>query len=280
MPITDYKVTDIERDAVRMEGKADPLNGTLAQNQAEFDEYPELVRDNLDGLCDYLATMSISYGSSAAAATANKGAMTGFVPLGAIIELSMTNGNTSANPTLSIDGVTHTITGMPTVAQVQANSTQIYRLVKTGATALTYTTVPDYIIEYGTRASGFKYKYYASGFGNIDGDTYTPTITSSVGTITSSSSACSWSKIGKRVFVDVRILINTAGTGTGYLKVTMPSTAIHTVGCGGVLNEGFSTFGYIDSATNGGILFIGKYDSTSTIANGNSIYTQVSYTIS
>lgn len=163
MPITDYKVTDIERDAVRMQGKADPLTGTLAQNQAEFDEYPELVRDNLDGLCDYIATMPIAYLSSAAAATANKGAITGFVPLGAILEISMTNGNTSASPTISIDGVTHTFTNMPTTAQVQANSTQTYRFVKTGATALTFTKNPDYICEYGTHADGWVYKRYASG---------------------------------------------------------------------------------------------------------------------
>ena len=163
MPITDYKVTDIERDAVRMEGKADPLTGTLAQNQAEFDEYPELIRDNLDGLCDFIATMPISYTSSAAASTANKGAITGFVPLGAIVEISMTNGNTAVSPTISIDGVTHTITGMPTVAQVQANSTQTYRFVKTGASALTFTKNPDYICEYGTHTDGWVYERKASG---------------------------------------------------------------------------------------------------------------------
>jgi len=221
MPITDYKVTDIERDAVRMQGKADPLQGTLAQNQAEFDEYPELVRDNLDGLCDFIATMPIAYLSSAAAATANKGAISGFVPLGAILEISMTNGNTSANPTISIDGVTHTFTNMPTTAQVQANSTQTYRFVKTGATVLTFTKNPDYISEYGTNSDGFPYTRYASGRYDY-GVVYNPVITAASGTITSYTSSGYYIKVGREISMHFTFKITNVGTGTGQTKISIP----------------------------------------------------------
>lgn len=278
MPITDYKVTDIERDAVRMEGKADPLSGTLAQNQAEFDEYAELVRDNLDGLCDYIATMPIAYLSSAAAATANKGAITGFVPLGAILEISMTNGNTSASPTVSIDGATHTFTNMPTVAQVQANSTQTYRFVKTGATALTFTKNPDYICEYGTRASGHNYKLYASGFGNLDGNTFTPTVTSQSGTLTTTTiNTCSYITSGKIVFFNANITLTDKGTGAGELRLTLPFNS--KLSCAGSGSESASTGASIRCLTNAGNNTLGilKYDLTTIIATGYQIAVSITY---
>lgn len=278
MPITDYKITDIERDAVSVEKqRPDVMDPDADITKAWFDTYPDKIRAEHDSLIDYLGTMSTSFASSAAAATANKGSMTGFVPLGAIVELSMINGNTSANPTLSIDGVTHTITGMPTVAQVQANSVQIYRLVKTGASALTYTYIPDYVTEYGTRVSGYKYKIYASGVGNIDGNTYTPTITAASGTITTSSATASYIKIGRKVFVELNIIITTAGTGIGYLIATLPFQASNNIGCAGV--ETNYVLAIMASITAGeSVIRISKYDATTIIGNTKDVRISFAYT--
>lgn len=277
MPITDYKVTDIERDAVKMEGKADPLMGTLAQNQAEFDEYPELVRDNLDGLCDYIATMPISYASSAAAATANKGSISGFVPLGAIIEISMINGNTAVSPTVSIDGVSHSITGMPVTAQIQANSTQTYRLVKTGATALTFTKNPDYVCEYGTNANGYPYRTWASGQTD-SGDIYVPTVTSSVGAITSYSVTSGYYlKIGRKVMFSFDVSVTNQGTGSGSLTLTLPlisrgyhiGTSTEVSGTGSIYS--------IQTVTNASSCVMFKYDSSTPVLTGRRYVGTVSY---
>lgn len=161
MPITDYKVTDAERNAVYVQAQADTLSGTAAQNKAVFDAYPELVRDNLDGLCDFLANMTFSHTVDTAAATASKTAIAYFIPVGAIVEISFTNGNTSAAPTIAIDGVTHTITGMPTVAKMADSSKVTYRFRK-ASSSLVFLADPDYVCEYGT-TSTFKWKRWASG---------------------------------------------------------------------------------------------------------------------
>lgn len=161
MPITDYKVTDAERNVVYVQAQADTLSGTAAQNKAVFDAYPELVRDNLDGLCDFLANMSFTHTVDTAAATASKTAISYFIPVGAIVEIIFTNGNTSATPTIAIDGVLHTISGMPTVAKLSNSENQTYRFRK-ASTSLVLLAYPDYVCEYGTDGE-WKYARYASG---------------------------------------------------------------------------------------------------------------------
>ena len=54
---------------------------------------------------------------------------------------------------------------------------------------------------------------------------YTPTITSQNGTITTSSGEGYYTRVGKMCAIYVRANVITAGTGTGYLRVTVPFTA-------------------------------------------------------
>lgn len=54
---------------------------------------------------------------------------------------------------------------------------------------------------------------------------YTPTITSQNGTITTSSGEGYYTRVGKMCALYVRANVITAGTGTGYLRVTVPFTA-------------------------------------------------------
>ncbi len=100
--------------------------------------------------------------------------------------------------------------------------------------------------------------------------TYTPTITSTAGTFTTTSSSGRWKQIGKTVFISVAVTITTVGSATGFILATLPvnnnaSTTAHLVG---------------REAAVGGKTFIGKiasnqaelifYDNTatSTVAGG------------
>lgn len=56
--------------------------------------------------------------------------------------------------------------------------------------------------------------------------TYSPTVTSAIGTITTVGAVAARSKtIGKTVFVEADVTITTAGTGAGNLQVTLPTAA-------------------------------------------------------
>lgn len=276
MPITDYKITDIERDAVSVEKqRPDVMDPDADITKAWFDTYPDKIRAEHDSLIDYLATAPISYLSSAAAATANKGSITGFVPLGAIIELSMTNGNTAVSPTVTIDGVSHAITGMPTTAQVQANSTQTYRLVKTGATALTFTKNPDYICEYGTNSDGFPYTVYASGRYDY-GLTFTPVVTAQAGAITTYTATCSYIKVGRKVTAIVSITITNIGTASGYIKFTLPLIVRGFTSCSGVNGSNTNTLTTL-LQSNDTYARAWKYDGSASIISGNEYFFTLNY---
>ena len=162
MPITDYKVTDVERNAVYVQSQNDTFIGDPDTGKAIFDAYPELIRDNLDGLCDFLNTMSFYHGVDTAAATNAKKAITSFIPVGAIITMEFAEGNTASSPTIIIDGVNHTIIRMPTTAKLSTSSGQTYRFRKSSSNTITFLAYPDYICEYGTVGT-FKYARYASG---------------------------------------------------------------------------------------------------------------------
>jgi hypothetical protein len=82
--------------------------------------------------------------------------------LGQTIDVAFSNGNTAASPTITIGSVTYTITGLPTVAQLQAGSTQTYKLKKTGATTMAFVDSPGYITESG-QSGDFKYLRFSNG---------------------------------------------------------------------------------------------------------------------
>lgn len=60
-------------------------------------------------------------------------------------------------------------------------------------------------------------------FGSLT--SYTPTITSGSGTITTKSATGAYYKVGKLVFVTITIQITTNGTGAGWVIATLPSTS-------------------------------------------------------
>ena len=99
--------------------------------------------------------------------------------------------------------------------------------------------------------------------------TYTPTITSQTGAITSASAAGAYLAVGKLIHFCVTVTITTAGTGAGNVILTLPSGTskrpFAIAGCetaiGGKQLGGFG-------ATSGGTHTVRNYDVTTAIANG------------
>lgn len=97
---------------------------------------------------------------------------------------------------------------------------------------------------------------------------YTPTITSASGTITTVSATGTYKVFGKTCWFTAAITITTAGTGAGYLGVSLPATqAGATLAAYGMeMNStGFMTKGYIPAS---GVMQVTKYDNTTIIGSG------------
>lgn len=164
-------------------------------------------------------------------------------------KVTVTNGDgASGNPTLTIPDavtlVTPTVTGLLTASggQIAFPSTQ-----NPSANA---NTLDDY--EEGTFSS---------------------TITSDGGTITTATGSGWYTKIGDRVFYELAITITTAGTGTGGIIATLPftsSNARNYAGCGReTAVTGFMAVGIV--AAGAATVRILKYDNTTLIASGHQI---------
>lgn len=71
--------------------------------------------------------------------------------------------------------------------------------------------------------------------------TYTPTVTSSGGTITSYTATGRYKQIGKTVNLEITVTITNAGTGTAQLKATLPTNALSGTSYVGIGKESFNT---------------------------------------
>lgn len=166
MAITDNKVTATPT-TTGVGSAGDLLTGStpaeLAANKAIFDAFPDAIKTALNDLIDYIDVKPFYYESSVAAATANKGSFSGWIPRGAIIDLILTNGNTSAAPTMTIDSTVYAISNLPTVAKLTTSTAQVYKLRKTGNNTLSFVAQPDYTCEYGVSGAGWIYERRARG---------------------------------------------------------------------------------------------------------------------
>lgn len=78
-----------------------------------------------------------------------------------------------------------------------------------------------------TKAASTAYVNSAAGSG-LAWTTYTPTVTSGSGTLTTVSATGRYYQAGKHVTVQAKITITTNGTGSGSIKFTLPVTALST----------------------------------------------------
>lgn len=102
-------------------------------------------------------------------------------------------------------------------------------------------------------------------------NTYTPTVASATGTITTSSASGRYKQIGKTVFFSALVTITTAGTGAGALFASLPVNGVASVGqaCSAVEQavSGVATTCAIFSS-NVTRVAITKYDATTYIQTG------------
>jgi hypothetical protein len=97
---------------------------------------------------------------------------------------------------------------------------------------------------------------------------YTPTITSGSGTITTVSATGKYKVFGKTCWFTVDITITTAGTGGGFLGVSLPFTQAATslAGYGMEVNAtGFMVKGLNPAS---GVMQVTKYDNATIIGSG------------
>lgn len=91
---------------------------------------------------------------------------------------------------------------------------------ETGSGALVFATSPTLV----TPALGAATATSINGatIDNLAWTSYTPTVTSASGTLTSASATGRYKQLGKTIFLEVDATVTTAGTGSGGLRVTLP----------------------------------------------------------
>jgi hypothetical protein len=94
-----------------------------------------------------------------------------------------------------------------------------------------------------------------------------PTPTPETGAFTSASTALRYKLLQKTLFFNLVVFLNTIGTGSGAVKVTLPGLAAADSAFGGkeIVTSGIGLSAFVPGASN--VLVIYKYDGASAIAN-------------
>lgn len=145
-------------------------------------------------------------------------------------------------------------------------------------TTITVTGGTDYTVANATITSP-NYSYASSPRGFPHYFNYTPTVTSSAGTITSTSiTHASFFMIGKTVSVRASISITNNGTGSGYLKATLPVTAGDTYAWGN--GREYATGGkMLQVSIESSQMAVRNYDNSYPAATGYGIGIYLSYSV-
>ena len=121
-------------------------------------------------------------------------------------------------------------------------------------------------------------------FGNeslaqYDEGTWTPTVSSETGTLTSSTiNTAKYTRVGNVVTVNLDITITNAGTGAAGLVITLPIAPANRVSLAG-REDALTGAGLSISALTSGNLYAYKYDNTTIIATGRRVYISGSYIV-
>jgi hypothetical protein len=106
--------------------------------------------------------------------------------------------------------------------------------------------------------------------------TYTPTVTSQGGTITSYTASGKFIQIGSIVHFSATVTITNQGTATGFMDVTLPLTSLNNAAfSGGIANTGGGCFAVASAAT--ATVVVLRADATSVLSSGNTIYLSGTY---
>ena len=125
-----------------------------------------------------------------------------------------------------------------------------------------------------TTVSPYKVKWASSG--GSSWTTYTPTVTSSTGTITSTTTVGQYIQQGKMMTVLVDSNITNAGTGAGQMRITLPVSAVGTTitryaGSGAETAATGKSCAVICDTSNPTYAVLRFYDATTCIATNNRI---------
>lgn len=111
--------------------------------------------------------------------------------------------------------------------------------------------------------------------------TYTPVVSSVVGTITSYTASGRFQQIGKIVFVAIDVTITNNGTGSSGINMTLPITASVTVAqsLSGSENNttGKTIHGTITTGGGSGIVFVRQYDNAYPANTGSELIISGTY---
>lgn len=109
-------------------------------------------------------------------------------------------------------------------------------------------------------------------------NTYTPTVSAQIGTITTASASGRYQQIGKVVFITVTCTVTTAGTGSGNLSLSLPVTANTTI-TSQVVNgiEGATTGNSVRGLIGSTTMNIRDYKNAGVIVDGAVVFLTGSY---
>ena len=106
---------------------------------------------------------------------------------------------------------------------------------------------------------------------------YTPTITSQVGSITNYTASAKYTRIGRQVTIEAIIILTNSGTGLGELRFTLPFTPVSD-GNGSGFENGNTAFQLsVFAGATSTYASVRKYDSTTIIATNNIIRAGITY---
>jgi hypothetical protein len=109
---------------------------------------------------------------------------------------------------------------------------------------------------------------------------YTPTLSTQGGSLTSASATGAYNQIGKTVWFTIAITITTAGTGTGFIRATLPSTP-NGAFVGTSQNVNITGIAGSCNIPNGDAgVYIAEYDNTTFIQSSAVIVASGMYTVS
>ena len=101
--------------------------------------------------------------------------------------------------------------------------------------------------------------------------TYTPTVSSQSGTITTASATGRFKTLGKTCHVQVVVTVTTNGTGAGTLNATLPAGNVPAAAAILVGRENALTGNMLQALVNSGdtVMHIGRYDNAYPATNGS-----------
>lgn len=146
-----------------------------------------------------------------------------------------------------------------------------FAIVDVADTLLTVTGGSDYSVANAAITSPY-YSHQANPLGYPGSFAYTPTITSEVGTFTTTSATAKFSVLGTRCFYTFAVTVTTVGSATGGMDVTVPiaADAIQTYPAYGFNNAtGSALMGEVNATS---AIRIKKYDNSQPATTGGNVH--------